>query len=199
MQHAQQSHRTQHGKHQTAKHHAAKHQPAARARKSVDTAKQHDVLSILSEDHRRVQELFKQFEKMRTHKNGEDKMKELVTQICVELTVHSKVEEEVFYPVAREVIKDQEITDEAYVEHAGAKELIQQLQSMKPGDEYYDAKVIVLEEYINHHIKEEEEKIFPAMKKAKVDLDEIGEQIIQRKEELKADAGEISMSMLSKA
>lgn len=189
MQHAQHTSHTQH----------RKHQPASHARKSASAAKKHDVLSILSEDHKRVLNLFQQFEKLRTHKNSEDKKKELVTQICVEITVHAKVEEELFYPVAREAVKDREITDEAYVEHAGAKELIKQLQSMRPGDEFYDAKVMVLEEYISHHIKEEEGKIFPAMKKSKADLDAMGEQIIQRKEELKSDAGEISMSMLSKS
>jgi hemerythrin superfamily protein len=179
-----------------------KHKPAAtHARKIPSTSKpqKHDAISLLSEDHKNVQSLFKQFEKLHGQKNNDDKKKELVQQICVELTIHAKVEEELFYPAARESVKDQEITDEAYVEHAGAKDLIQQLQSMRPGDEYYDAKVLVLEEYINHHIKEEEGKIFPATKKAKADLEALGEQIAQRKEELHGDMGEVSMSMLSKA
>lgn len=172
---------------------------AAHARKSTGHAEKHDAISVLSEDHKRVQALFKQFEKLHGHKNNDDKKKELVQQICVELTIHAKAEEELFYPAGRDVVKDQEMLDEAYVEHAGAKELIQQLQSMRPSDDLYDAKVLVLEEYVNHHIKEEESKIFPAYKKAKVDLESIGEGISHRKDELTADSASVSMSMLSKS
>ena len=172
---------------------------AAHARRTATHAEKHDAISVLTEDHKRVQALFKQFEKLHGHKNSDDKKKELVQQICVELTIHAKAEEELFYPAGREAIKDGEMLDEAYVEHASAKELIQQLQSMRPSDDLYDAKVMVLEEYVNHHIKEEETKIFPAYKKAKVDLDSLGEGISQRKDELTADSAAVSMSMLSKS
>jgi hemerythrin superfamily protein len=184
--------RTEHSQHK-------KQKPATHARKSTSHAEKHDAISVLSEDHKRVQALFKQFEKLHGQKDSDDKKKELVQQICVELTIHAKTEEEIFYPAAREAIPNTDITDEAYVEHAGAKELIQQLQTMKPGDEYYDAKVHVLQEYINHHIKEEETKMFPAAKKAKLDLESLGESISQRKDELEADTGEVSMSMFSKS
>lgn len=181
-----------------------KHKPAAtHARKSTSTrstshAGEHDAISILSEDHKNVQALFKQFEKLHGQKNSEDKKKELVQQICVELTIHTKTEEELFYPAMRDAIQDMDMLDEAYIEHASAKELIQQLQSMPISDELYDARVHVLGEYINHHIKEEESKIFPAAKKAKLDMETLGEEIAERKEELKADTGEVTMSMLSK-
>lgn len=183
---------TEHTQHKKAK------SAATHARKSTSHTTKHDAISVLSEDHKRVQALFKQFEKLSGHKNSEEKRKELVQQICVELTIHTKAEEELFYPAAREVISDREMLDEAYVEHASAKELIQQLQTMQPDQDYYDAKVLVLGEYINHHIKEEESKIFPAIKKAKVDLETLGESISQRKDELTADTADVSMSMLSK-
>jgi hemerythrin superfamily protein len=129
----------------------------------------------------------------------DDKKKELVRQICIELSIHTKAEEELFYPAARQVIKDSELLDEADVEHAGAKELIQQLQTMNPSEDHYDAKVIVLQEYIDHHVKEEEGKIFPAVKKAKMDINALGEQIMHRKDDLHSDLAEVSMSMLSKS
>ncbi|MGZ5817973.1 MAG: hemerythrin domain-containing protein [Burkholderiaceae bacterium] len=189
---------TEHTQHKKTK------SPAPHARKSPSKsaahASKHDAISVLSEDHKHVQALFKQFEKLCGQKTGDnnDKKKELVQQICVELTIHAKAEEELFYPAARAAISDKEILEEAYVEHASAKELIQQLQSMHPGEDLYDAKVIVLGEYINHHIKEEEGQIFPAAKKAKMDLETLGENISQRKQELNADTADVSMSMLSK-
>ncbi|MGZ3237936.1 MAG: hemerythrin domain-containing protein [Burkholderiaceae bacterium] len=183
---------TEHAQHKKAK------SGATHARKSTSHSTKHDAISVLSEDHKQVQAMFKQFEKLTGHKNNEDKKKELVQEICVALTIHTKAEEELFYPVAREAISDREMLDEAYVEHASAKELIKQLQTMRPGEDFYDAKVLVLGEYINHHIKEEESKIFPAMKKAKVDLETLGENISQRKDELTADTSDVSMSMLSK-
>jgi hemerythrin superfamily protein len=193
MQHAEHA---QHRKHKSTATHARRSTSTA---KRASPASKNDALSLLSEDHKHVLSLFKEFEKLRGHKNSDDKKKQLVQQICVELTIHSKAEEEFFYPVAREVIKDREITDEAYVEHSTARELIQQLQTMRPSDDYYDAKVLVLQEYISHHINEEEEKIFPAMKKAKVNLESLGEEIAHCKQELQGDMGEVSMSMLSKA
>jgi hemerythrin superfamily protein len=195
MQHTEHA---QHRKHKSTATHARRSTSTSTA-KRASPAKKNDVLSLLSEDHKHVLSLFKEFEKLRGHKNSDDKKKQIVQQICVDLTIHAKAEEEFFYPAARQVIKDQEITDEAYVEHSTAKELIQQLQTMRPSDDYYDAKVLVLQEYISHHIKEEEEKIFPAMKKAKMDLESLGEEVAHCKQELQGDLAEVSMSMLSKA
>jgi hemerythrin superfamily protein len=105
------------------------------------------------------------------------------------LTVHATVEEEIFYPAAREALEEQDLLDEAEVEHATAKDLIAQIQTMDPSDELYDAKVTVLGEYVNHHVQEEEKQMFPKCKKAKMPLDELGEQLQARKQALMAEVG----------
>ena len=146
------------------------------------TRKTPNAITMLTEDHAKVRKMFKQFEK--SHENMEDAEKaELVQQICMELTVHAQVEEEIFYPAAREAIEEQELLDEAEVEHASAKELISQLQGMEPGDELYDAKVTVLGEYVDHHVKEEEKQMFPKVRKARLDLEMLAEMIEERKQQ----------------
>jgi Hemerythrin HHE cation binding domain len=145
-----------------------------------------DAVTLLTADHKKVKKLFQDFEKL---KDGDGSTKEksaIVQEICMELTVHTKVEEEIFYPAVRESIDDDDLMDEADVEHAGAKSLITELEAMKPGDDHYDAKVTVLGEYIDHHVKEEHEEMFPKAKKAKVDMAQLGERIMRRKEELQA-------------
>jgi hemerythrin superfamily protein len=193
-----QSHKQTPSHKRASAHHAKAHQPRARKAKATQEEQKNDALSMLSEDHQHVKELFAEFEQIREQKNADEQKKELVREICIEFTIHAKTEEELFYPVCREVINDEELLDEAEVEHDSAKELVQQLQSMNPSSDHYDAKVIVLREYINHHVNEEETKIFPQMQKSKIDLEMLGEKIAQRKEELHADMGEVSMSMLSK-
>ncbi|HEY6924642.1 MAG TPA: hemerythrin domain-containing protein, partial [Steroidobacteraceae bacterium] len=111
----------------------------------------------------------------------------LVAQICNELKVHAAIEEEIFYPAVREAIKDADLMDEAVVEHSAAKELIAQLEDMSPDDGLYDAKVIVLAEQIQHHVKEEEGEMFPAARKAKLDSEALGIQMTKRKAELEAE------------
>jgi hemerythrin superfamily protein len=98
------------------------------------------------------------------------------------LTVHAEAEEEIFYPAAREAIEEQDLLDEAEVEHASAKDLIAQIEAMDSSDPLYDAKVTVLGEYIDHHVEEEEKEMFPKVKKAKLDLEALGEEILQFKE-----------------
>jgi hemerythrin superfamily protein len=137
---------------------------------------------MLTEDHAKVRKMFKQFEKMKEKMDDAEKA-ELVQQICMELTLHTQIEEEIFYPAAREAIEDQDLMDEAEVEHASAKELISQLQSMEPSDELYDAKVTVLGEYVEHHVKEEEKEMFPKVRKARLDLEHMAEQIEERKQQ----------------
>jgi len=108
----------------------------------------------------------------------------LAARICRELTVHAQIEEEIFYPAAREVLRDEDLIDEATVEHASAKDLIAQIESSSPGDDLFDAKVKVLGEYINHHVKEEQNELFPKMRQTSLDLTEIGQRMMARKQEL---------------
>ncbi|HVK55026.1 MAG TPA: hemerythrin domain-containing protein, partial [Burkholderiales bacterium] len=131
---------------------------------------------------KKVQKIFKDFEKVKI-KGDSQRKAELVRAACHELTLHTQLEEELVYPVLREALKEKNLIAEAAVEHATAKQLISELESMDPSDELYDAKFVVLGEYINHHIKEEEKEIFPKAKKAKVDFVSIGEEIRHRKEE----------------
>ncbi|MGH8761821.1 MAG: hemerythrin domain-containing protein [Nitrosospira sp.] len=141
-----------------------------------------DALKLLTEDHSKVKKMFKEFEKLCKKKEKDQKGKEaLASQICNELTVHAQLEEEIFYPAVREAINDDGLMNEAMVEHASAKDLIAQIQSMKAFDPMYDALVTVLGEYVNHHIEEEQNEIFPKAKKSRMDLEEIGLEIAERK------------------
>jgi len=144
-----------------------------------------DAIGMLIADHKKVQKAFKDFEKL---KEGGSKRgrSDIVRQTCADLTVHTMIEEEIFYPAARKAIKDMDVMDEATVEHAGAKELIAQLESMQPGDDLYDAKFTVLGESVNHHIREEQNEMFPKVRKTKLDLNALGEQMAQRKAELES-------------
>ena len=142
-----------------------------------------DALQLLRADHRKVQDLFDQFEKAR----DDGRKEKLAQEICKELKVHAQIEEEVFYPAAREALKEQDLIDEATVEHASAKELIAQIEQAQPGDELFAAKVTVLGEYIKHHVKEEQNEIFPKLKKTKLDLKALGQQLSDRKEALLAE------------
>jgi hemerythrin superfamily protein len=143
------------------------------------------VTKLLEADHQRVKKMFKEFEKCA--QQGDEAAKvEIAMQICMELKVHTQVEEEIFYPALYEALDEQDLVDEAIVEHATAKELIEQIESMVGSDDLYDAKVKVLSEYIDHHVEEEEKEIFPKARKARMDLEGLGESVIFRKEELMA-------------
>jgi hemerythrin superfamily protein len=145
--------------------------------------------------------LFKEFEKL-SKKNDASKV-EIANQICMELTVHALAEEEVFYPVARRAISDNDMMNEADVEHDSAKDLIAQIQSMSSNDEMYDAKVTVLGEYIDHHVNEDENEMFPKVRKAKVDLEELGMQLMMKKEQIMAKLlgpdGELNVKILKQS
>ncbi|HYD94874.1 MAG TPA: hemerythrin domain-containing protein [Noviherbaspirillum sp.] len=149
-----------------------------------------DALHILAEDHKKVIDLFDEFEKMKENEETDDEAKQmLVETACAELTIHAQVEEEIFYPAARDAIDDMDLLDEAEVEHASARQLISELAAMQPDDDLYDAKFTVLGEYVKHHIQEEEKELFPKLKKAELDLEEIGEEIRDRKMELREELG----------
>jgi hemerythrin superfamily protein len=142
-----------------------------------------DAITLLKNDHRDVEKLFKQFEKLK--KKGDKRgMAGVVEEVCTALTVHTTIEEEIFYPAARKALKEQDLLDEAEVEHDGAKRLIADLEGMAPGDELFDAKVTVLSEYIKHHVKEEETEMFPKAKKTRLDIVALGGRLLARKEQL---------------
>ena len=152
-----------------------------------------DALSKLKSDHAALRRLFDKFEKAKDDMASDEKSG-MVAQICGELKVHTVIEEEIFYPALRQAQHGlgelKELLDEAYVEHAGAGDLIAQLEAASPGDPLYDAKVKVLGEYIKHHANEEETEMFPMVKKARLlDLEDIGLQLIARAFELKAELG----------
>jgi hemerythrin superfamily protein len=146
-----------------------------------------DAITLLTADHTKVKKLFKEFEDLKEGDGSAEDKSGLVTQICNELKVHAAIEEEIFYPAVRKAIDDGGLMDEALVEHAGAKELIAQLEDMSPDDELYDAKVTVLGEQIQHHVKEEEGQMFPKARKANVDSEALGVQMTERKAELTAE------------
>ncbi len=139
-----------------------------------------DAIRLLKADHREVKGWFKEFEKL----DDEAEKLEMAKKICLALTVHAQIEEEIFYPAIRGEIDDDDLMDEAEVEHATAKQLIAEIQRMKPGDRLFDAKVIVLGEYVNHHVEEEESEMFPESRDSDADLKELGAKLAARKQEL---------------
>lgn len=148
-------------------------------------AKQKDAIALLKADHRKVEGLFSQFEKAK----GGDRKKDLAAQICLELSVHAKIEEDVFYPACREQGVEGDLMDEVNVEHDSAKVLIAEIEKGTPDSEFYDAKVKVLSEMIKHHIKEEEKKrgnMFAKARQAGVDLKGLGARLAEEKKALTA-------------
>jgi selenocysteine-specific translation elongation factor len=146
-----------------------------------------DALGMLKADHDKAKALFRAFDALKGHRDEARRKAELVDEICYELTLHSMLEEEIFYPVLRSAVDDDDLLDEADIEHAGARELIGQLEIMAPGDDHFDATVTVLGEEIEHHIAKEEGELFEAARAAGIDLDDLGEQLAARKEELEED------------
>jgi hemerythrin superfamily protein len=141
-----------------------------------------NALELLKQDHAKVKQSFKEFEKM-DHEDGAT-MQEMVRAVCAELKAHTTIEEEIFYPAVRAAIEDEDLMNEAQVEHAAAKDLIAQLEGMNPDDPLYSATFTVLGEYVLHHVKEEESEMFPQVRKAKLDLAELGARIMERKQQL---------------
>jgi len=164
---------------------SARKKSSGKKARSGRSAAPRDALALLKADHQLVQQLFDKFEKTR----AEDRKSALAEQICNELAVHAQIEEEIFYPAAREAIRDTDLISEATVEHQSAKDLIEQIQSGGSGDDLFEAKVTVLGEYVRHHVREEEREMFPQIRKTRLDLKALGQQLMQRKEELMSGAG----------
>lgn len=151
-------------------------------RPAASATKAKEATALLRADHQAVNALFEQYEKTRSPA----KKRQLVAEICQELTVHAQIEEEIFYPAFKQALKDKELVPEATVEHDTLKFLIGQIEGVEPDGEDFDAKVKVLSEYVKHHVKEEQGEIFPKARSSKLDLIELGAQLSERKAQLLA-------------
>jgi hemerythrin superfamily protein len=152
------------------------------AAKTARKAQSPDAITLLKNDHREVEGWLDEFEETKS----DAKKQKLASQICIALTVHTMIEEEIFYPACREAGVEDDVMDEADVEHEGAKRLIEEIEAGAPGDDHWDAKVTVLGEMIKHHVKEEEQRdgMFAKAKKAGLDLEELGAELKARKDKL---------------
>jgi hemerythrin superfamily protein len=157
----------------------------ALARKKIVVSKPQNAIALLRADHKKVSELFAQYEKTRSP----EKKRTIVAEICIELGVHAQIEEEIFYPAVKRALRDRELVPEALVEHASVKSLMAQVEGVKPDGEMFDAKIKVLSEFVKHHVKEEQNEIFPKAAKTKLDMNELGAQLAARKEQLLAERG----------
>lgn len=158
------------------------------AKKSVakkKAAKPKEATAILRADHKLVAELFEQFDKARVR----SRKRELAGKICNELSVHARIEEEIFYPAVRGVLTDKTLIPEAQVEHGSLKLLIKDIQGINADDELFDARVKVLGEYVKHHVKEEQNEIFPQVRASNLNMQELGAMLLVRKQELQKELG----------
>ena len=164
----------------TAERKSSRSQNASRNKERQQAAR--SAFDVLEEDHREVEEWFDEYDELKDSDEG--RKGELAEKICLALKVHAQIEEEIFYPRAREATKDDDLLDEAIVEHATVKNMIAEIEEMDVGEELYDAKIRVLGEMVKRHIREEEEELFPELQSAKMDLDAVGKELAERKEEL---------------
>ncbi|HEY1382191.1 MAG TPA: hemerythrin domain-containing protein [Dongiaceae bacterium] len=171
---------------------AAKHSStSARKRRTTHASGKNDAVKLLKADHKEVSDMVAKYQNGRLTK---DRKMALARQICLALTVHAQIEEEIFYPAAREEARNgEDLLDEAEVEHGSIKELVAAVENGSPDDDdLFDARVKVLGEYVKHHVKEEEGELFPKVRKSDMDLEEIGARLAARKKalmrELKGDA-----------
>jgi hemerythrin-like domain-containing protein len=153
----------------------------AKAKRKPNTP---DAIELLKKDHAAVKKAFKQFEKAKY--KDPNAMREFVATICNDLKMHTKLEEEIFYPAVRARLRDDELMNEALVEHNSAKTLIAEIEKLQGDDPMLKPSVTVLAEYVQHHVREEEREIMPKAKRLKLDLAGLAEQMLKRKEELKA-------------
>jgi hemerythrin superfamily protein len=160
---------------------------ALRKRSTTKTAaRSRDAINLLRADHQQVSELFERFKTSRLS----TKKREVVAEICLALSVHAQIEEEIFYPEVQQALNDHELVPEARIEHASLKALIAQVQAAEPSGEMYDARVRVMSEYVKHHVREEQTKLFPKVRSSKrLDLTDLGARLERRKQELMAARG----------
>lgn len=151
------------------------------------SAARNEILEILTEDHKAVKKLFREFDKIDSEDTEE--MESLVSLACAELKLHTQLEEECFYPQVRQALKEADIVDEAEVEHMSAKQLIEQIEGMSADDPKFRASFKVLGEYVKHHIKEEESEMFPQLQRARIDWEALLEQMNNRRAELESELG----------
>lgn len=154
--------------------------PAKKLAHPTNADKPQEATALLRADHKLVSGLFEDYESARSTA----KKKELVDKICSELSLHAQIEEEIFYPAVKAALKDKELIPEASVEHETLKNLMAQVEGKEPDGEMFDAKIKVLSEYVKHHVKEEQNEIFPKAKASKLDMLALGEQLLKRKAEL---------------
>ncbi len=163
----------------TAERKTSRAQPSKRKKETRAAAP--NAFDVLGEDHREVEGWFDEYDELEQEDDGKA---ELAEKICLALKVHAQIEEEIFYPQVRAATGDNDLVDEAVVEHATVKNLIAEIEKMKVGDDLYDAKIRVLGEMVKQHIKQEEEELFPEISSAEIDVDAIGKELAERKEEL---------------
>ncbi len=157
-----------------------------------DTLGSQDAIDLLQADHDEVKQLFEDYESLIDDDAPDADREALAREICDALTVHTTMEEELLYPAAREALDSSRLVDAAAIEHASAKSLIAEIESMSASDALFDARVTVLGEYVKHHIDEEEEELLPQLADAGVDLEALGAQLAQRRQELLADLDEFA-------
>jgi len=157
------------------------------ARRNASSSKGPNALVLLRDDHKEVSDMFEKYEKRKNRMDDGQKQK-LAEQICLALTVHAQIEEEIFYPEVRPEIDDEDLMDEADVEHQSLKELIAKIEDEGPKGELFDAHIKVLGEYVKHHVKEEQTEMFKKVRATDIDLKELGARLKARKEELMAEA-----------
>ncbi len=161
--------------------------PAAKSAARKAAPKALDAIAMLRDDHKKVSALFDEYEKSRSA----TKKQAIVANICLELSVHATLEEEIFYPAVRAALKDRELVPEAIVEHATLKEFIAKVDGKLPDGDMFDAQIQVMGEYVKHHVKEEQNEMFPKARGSKLDMAELGQRMLERKQELLAQPDQI--------
>jgi len=147
-----------------------------------------DAIALLKGDHEEAKELFKRYEEVKERGNDDEKLT-LAKEVCGSLLIHMEIEEKIFYPRVRQKIDDNDLMNEALVEHSGAKDLIRQIGELKPDDPMFDAKIKVLSEQIEHHVEEEESDMFPKVEDSDIDLAELGIQLFEEKNRMRSERG----------